>query len=264
MEKRAIKNIFVFVIIFSFIFLNLRLILAENKIDIQIGNAYIPGDTVKFKIIIYDEQNNIISDKVNFIVQDYYTDLIEQGQINSNEEREFKIPENTVQGYGKLVADYNNVKSERLFDVGELEKASISLEQDNLVITNVGNTAYNKPISISIGDHSETALVPLEIRQTKKIRLTAPAGRYDIRVSDGTNENTLEFSDIGLTGNVIGLESVIGDGFWKKYPLVVLFIGALLLVVVVIVGLKLYNYKNGINKNITNKNISKISNKRRK
>ncbi len=45
--------------------------------------------------------------------------------------------------------------------------------------------------------------------QTKRIRLTAPDDVYNVKISDGTQENTFEVVGVSLTGNVIGLESVI-------------------------------------------------------
>jgi len=210
-----------------------------NKLEIQVNNNnYYPGDDVNFKIILYDENTNKINGEINYEIRNYYTDIMDEGVVNSGEEKSFKLPENAIRGHWGILAKYNGIEKEELFTVQELEKAEIKLEQDKLIISNVGNTVYGKPISISIGNQHQTALVSLEIGQTKEIRLTAPAGEYDIQVSDGTNENTFEVKGVSLTGNVIGLEKV-GSNFWTEYPLVILFLVAIGLVVIVIVGLRL-------------------------
>ncbi|MFA5174011.1 MAG: hypothetical protein WC438_02410 [Candidatus Pacearchaeota archaeon] len=210
-----------------------------GNIGIEAGNNYVPGEELHFKITLYGDNNQKINGQINYQILDYYSEVITEGIVESGVETIFKLPENTIQGHCAIVAKYNGREQRQLFNVGELERAEIKLEGDNLIITNVGNVVYNKKISISIGSHDETALVPLEIGQTKKIKLTAPAGNYDIKVSDGTDANTFEVEGVGLTGNVVGLESVVGDSFLNKFPLVGLFLGALLLVVVVIVGIKL-------------------------
>ncbi len=147
---------------------------------------------------------------------------------------------NAYQGPWKIVAEYNRIETNRLFNVGKLEKVEIKLEGDILIIKNIGNAPYDKKILIYIGRVDQTAQVFLEIGQTKRIRLTAPDGDYDVKVIEGNEEKILEFKGVKLTGNVVGLERVLGDSFLKKYPVVVLFLIAVGLVVIIILGLKMH------------------------
>ncbi len=219
-------------------------LISAEKLGIEILNNkenYSPGENINFKINLYDNNNEKINGEISFSLMNYYKEIIYQGVLNSGEEFIFNLPENAIKGYWEIKASYNTLVVEELFNVLESEKIDIKLEQDNLIITNLGNVpVVSKQISISIGDNEETALVSLEIGQTKKIRLTAPAGNYDIKISDGTKENTFQISGVSLTGNVIGLERVIEGGFWKQYPLVSLFLTVLFLVVIIIIGLRIY------------------------
>jgi len=218
------------------------LIYAE-KLDIEIGNNYIPGEDVKFKLVLYGDSNNRIDGEINYVIQNYYKEEVLKGIVNSGEEVIYNLPENAIQGPWKIIADYNEISVNRLFNVGELEKAEISLEGDILILRNIGNTPYNKKILIYIGNNDQTADVFLEIGQVKKIRLTAPDGNYDIRVVEGNEEQALKFENVQLTGNVVGLESVLEGSFWKKYPIVSVFLGVLLLVIIIISILKFINRK---------------------
>ncbi|MDP3026613.1 MAG: hypothetical protein Q8N63_02815, partial [Nanoarchaeota archaeon] len=76
-------------------------------------------------------------------------------------------------------------------------------------------------------------------------------------------ENVLEFEGISLTGNVVGLERVLGnDSFWEKNKIVVLFLGTLLLVVIVVSVLKIKNSgNNGTGIDIDNKKSNKTKKK---
>lgn len=241
--KKRIVIVFGMFLILSF----LGAVYAE-KLDIEVKDSYVPGDEIKFKVVLYDDNNNKIQGQINYELQDYYTELMIGGVTDSGQEIVYKLPENARQGPWKITADYEKINANRLFNVGELEKAEIKLEGDVLIIKNVGNTAYDKKILIYIGSVDQTAQVYLEIGQEKRIRLTAPDGQYDIKVIEGNDENVLEFNGVGLTGNVIGLESVFGkQGFWKQYPVVALFLGALIFVILVISVLKIkdkyYNKK---------------------
>jgi len=230
MEKRGA--------ILLILLLSLSLV-ASEKLDVEIGNAYSPGDEIEFRILLFDDANNRKPGNVGYQVVDYYTDVISEGSVESGERVVFKLPENAIRGHWGIIATYEDVEKRELFEVGESELASIVLEIDELVITNIGNVPYRKQISISIGGQQETALVPLALGQTKRIRLTAPDGEYEVRVSDGTEDNDLVFNGVSLTGNVIGLEREEASGF-GRYNLVILFLTVLGLVVVIVFGLKAY------------------------
>lgn len=219
---------------------------SAEKIGVETKNNYIPGEELDVRITLYDDDSEKIEGLINYKILDYYSDIVNEGQINSGEKVSYILPSNAEQGPWKIIANYNDVSSNVLFNVDKLETAEIKLEGDVLVVTNIGNTEYNKKILIYVGQEDQTADIYLDIGQTKRIRLTAPDGDYDIRVIEGSGENLneLEFKGVQLTGNVVGLESVIGENsFWKKYPMVSVFLGVLLLIVIVIVVLKLVNKK---------------------
>ncbi|MFA7707351.1 MAG: hypothetical protein WCX73_00205 [Candidatus Pacearchaeota archaeon] len=220
-------------------------LVCAEKIEIQMENSYVPGEDVSFKLILYDDQNNKIDGQISYFVQNYYSEVVEQGISNSDKEVVFKLPENAIQGPWKVSAKYNEVEAGLLFNVGELELADIKLEGDTLVLKNIGNSVYDKKILIYIGTEDQTADITLEVGQEKRIRLTAPDGNYNIKVIEGNEEKTIEFNDVPLTGNVVGLERVLNttSGFWQRYPLVSLFLGALLLVIVIVGILKFINRK---------------------
>ena len=209
------------------------------KIDIEMENTYVPGEEISFKMVLYDENNNKIEGEIDFYVRDYYSDIIEQGQINSGQEKTFKLSENAIQGPWAMTAFYNDVEVTRLFTIEKLEKAEINLEEDNLVIKNIGNTVYEKEILIYIGNNDQTAKIYLEVGQIKRIKLTAPDGEYKIKVI--SDDISFEIEGVSLTGNVIGLERVLENGFWKKYPMVSLFLGAVGFLVIIITVLKLHD-----------------------
>jgi hypothetical protein len=238
------------------------LFVCAEKLDIEVKDSYVPGEEVKFKVVLYDDSNNKIEGDIDYMLQDYYTETIIGGSADSGQEIIYKLPTNAYQGPWKIIANYKDIAVNRLFNVNDLEKAEIKLEGDILAIKNIGNTPYDKKILIYIGDEDQTAQVSLEVGQEKKIRLTAPTGQYDIKVIEGDQENVLEFKGIGLTGNVVGLESVLQQGsFLEKNKIVVLFLGTLLLVIMIISVLKIKN--KGININTVNKNINKNKNKRK-
>lgn len=215
----------------------------SEKLEIQIIKTN--PENVNFKVTLYGNDNNKMNGEINYIIENYYTDIVKEGKANSGEEINFKMPKNPVQGPWKISANYKDVNVNELFNVGKLEKAEIRLEENNLVIENIGNVPYDRKILIYIGDQHETAQVYLEVGQIKKIRLTGENKVYTIRVNDGSEEKDIVFSGVSLTGNVVGLEKVMEGNLFTRYPLLIIFVVVILAVAIFIATHKVYNkYRN--------------------
>jgi hypothetical protein len=242
----------------------LVVVVRAEKLDISVGNNYAPGDEVHFKVSIYDDSNNLLIGKADYQIQNYYTDVIEEGNVNSGEDNVFQIPTDAVKGPWRITAKYMDLEINRLFNVGELEKAEIKLEGDQLVIKNIGNVLYDKKILIYIGEQDQTINVFLEVGQVKTIRLTAPEGVYDIKVigdviSETGEQDDLIYSGVSLTGKAVGLETTVQGGFWRRYPLVGVFLVIIVGLVIVVTVARLRRRFSGVNVNVkvSNRNIQK-------
>ena len=106
-----------------------------EKLDIEIGSSYNPGENIDFKIVLYDEDNVEINGEIDYMIQNDYTEIINQGVVNSGEEVNFRLPENSIEGPWRITATYNDISINRPFRVGKLEKAEIKPEGDNQEIS---------------------------------------------------------------------------------------------------------------------------------
>jgi hypothetical protein len=230
MEKR--------VLVF-FVLLFIIPVISAEQIGIEINNTYSQTGSVSFQIIIYSDDGNRAEGMVDYVIRDYYTEIIEEGRAESGERIYFQLPKNAVQGPWEISASYNGTSARELFNVGDYKKIGVKLEEDRLIIENIGNVDYDKRILVTIGDQDETAQIYLSAGQTKEIRLSAPDGEYDVRVDTG-EEDELVFSDVALTGNVIGLERISEKGFFSRFPLVSLFLIAIAGLVIIVFGMRFF------------------------
>jgi len=218
----------------------LTTLITAEQIGIEIENNFAEKGDINFKITLYDDELNKINNNIGYTIKNPYSDIISEGNIPSGEKFNFQVSETSYPGTWGITATYNGITFEEKFIIDKIKKIDIKLEQDYLIIKNIGNILYDKDILIKINNQDQTARVYLDIGQEKKIKLTAPQGQYTITVNDGTQKQDLVFSQVSLTGNVIGLERIIEGGFWEKYPMVSLFLSVLLLVIIVITTLKIY------------------------
>ncbi|MEM0465475.1 MAG: hypothetical protein QXW97_02105 [Candidatus Pacearchaeota archaeon] len=228
----------ILIIILGVLIVNFSSSVFAEKLEINVKS--VNSEKVIFEINLYDNSNNLVDGRINYMIQNYYTDLMKEDESNSGEEIIYFFPENPVQGPWKIIAKYKDIETNELFQVGKVEKASIRLEGNSLIIKNVGNTIYDRNILISIGDHKESVRMYLEVGGEKKIRLTAPSGEYVVKVDDGTTESGLTFSGVSLTGNAVGIEKIMEGNFFQRYPLVSLFLLVLVVFFFVVLILKAY------------------------
>ncbi|MBR9705003.1 hypothetical protein GOV12_06330 [Candidatus Pacearchaeota archaeon] len=238
MKKRRclIGGLFVCLVFISMI----GMVLAEKlEININEGNS----ERVIFKVNLYDDSNNLINGgkEISYMIEDYYTDVMSEASIGSGVDVLYELPNNPSQGPWRITARYGEIETNELFTVGKLEKASIRLEGENLIIENIGNTVYDRNILISIGESKQSEKIYLAVGGVKKMKLSAPVGDYDVKVDDGTIENKLVFNQVSLTGNVVGLEKVFEGNFFERYPIVSLFFIVLVVGVIFVFVLRMYH-----------------------
>ncbi|MFA5856911.1 MAG: hypothetical protein WC867_06120 [Candidatus Pacearchaeota archaeon] len=221
-----------------FILFTINFVFAE-KLEIQIKEA--TPEKIKFRAVLYDDGNNQLEGELSYIIRDLYSQDIASGKILSGLEIE-NLPERGVfeSGSYEVSLSYYDYNIREIFNIDELKKLDINLEGEYLIIRNIGNVIYDKDIILKIDDYSEAIRVYLDIGQIKKIRLTGPPGEHTVKIDDGSGSDNLVFNGVSLTGNVIGFENVQEGGFFKRYPLVSLFLMTLLIVSLIVFSMKFY------------------------
>ena len=209
----VITAIILIIIVLALVFIIPRFtgysVYAPNKIKINMAQETInPGENLTFSVEVYDDSNAQINTLVDISIEDANKNFVINKQIQSGKEETISLDKNAPFGYWKLVAKYtdsqdNKIEDYYLFNVEVKENVEFSLDGDVLKITNFGNSVYEKTIQIVIGDTIGTKPVRLDIGESMTLRLTAPEGSYNIRVTDG--KNTITRSNVALTGNVIGI-----------------------------------------------------------
>lgn len=175
-------------------------IIPEEKVFFE------PGEVMR--MIIKDSENKRLDGEVLLSIYDVTGNLVQEEKVNSNGIVEIILNEGLISGEGKLVASYEGSETKEYFSISENEMVKFELEGDTLKVTNIGNTKYEKKISIIIGETRGTKSPSLDIGESKSYRLVAPEGVYNIRISDDGNSEPLDIQNIKLrsigTGNVIG------------------------------------------------------------
>ena len=207
-----------------------------RKAEFSFSNqSVVPGNIFYYQVFIYDQARDEMQGEVTIHI--YKPDKSEflQRLIEANSNYEFKVEKNYTPGYWSVDGKIGEIEIEKIFLIEELEIASFELVNETLIITNVGNVPYTRPVEIKIGGVSEVKEMNLGLGESKTFRLRAPDGDYNVEVFDGDKSENL--GTTSLTGNAIrisdiGLFSSLQDNF---YILIWVLIILILLVIIILV-----------------------------
>ena len=187
----------------------ISLVTAQNY---KLGISTIPedkifdvGSNIQIKVTLYDESNNPVNDDIKITLKDLKGEVILEKTIKSNIGFEqIALNQNILSGEGKIIAEYKDVQVTESFFISENEKVKFEIQNGKLIITNIGNSLYQRRVYITIGDTTGIKTPNLNLEESISYRLIAPEGVYNIKVTDG--ETTLTKGDVQLTGtgNIIG------------------------------------------------------------
>lgn len=210
-----------------------------KSIEIALSSTEItPGKGVKYSPIILDQAGEKISNKeVRIIIYALNGKVFAEKVSMSGNEEELVFETSTLPGIWKIEASSSGLKNQKEIKILEFENAEISLENNTLVITNTGNIPYKKDIEVTIGGDTRILSVEVPIKSTKKYKIYAPEGLYNLRASDGVNE--IKANDVLLTGRAVKIIDVSESIPFVKAAIIWLFI-------FVILGLFIYNKYSGI------------------
>ena len=181
-----------------------------------------PGTNLEIKGILHDQTGEKIEANVMLTVKNNKDEIIEQAELKTDNVLEVPIPYNEPPLEWTVSAVSNELTTEIDFEILEKEAVKVELLNNTILITNVGNIAYNKSLSIKIGNESLNIDVYLDVDKSQKYILKAPDGEYEIEVLG--EEGNLFNGRTLLTGKAVEIKKVSSVMTFMRYPLVWIFI----------------------------------------
>jgi hypothetical protein len=191
--KKIIKNMFLFIFLLSFISAQ-----TYTLEIVPLKETYSQGEAISLKINLYDENKKLVSDEIEVILQDASKTSRVEKKIISNKIQEISLGEKASYGEGTITANYKDSTATEIFFIDINELVKFEIRDNNLLITNIGNTKYTKTVQITIGTTTGIKYPKLDPGKSVTYKLVAPEGTYSIKVSDGTT--TITENNIKLTG----------------------------------------------------------------
>ncbi len=179
-------------------------LVSAEKIEITpLKDTFVAGQMLSLKVSLFDNGNNPIKADVSLEIEDAERRFLIKKVVVSNELAEISLGDSAPAGYWRITGEYNGVSATAIVMIESNDLAKFEVTNNTLTIINIGNVRYTKTVQIVIGDSIGTKEVDLGVGERISFRLVAPAGTYNVRVTDG--KTTYATNNIALTGNVIGI-----------------------------------------------------------
>ncbi|MBS3150678.1 hypothetical protein J4425_02655 [Candidatus Woesearchaeota archaeon] len=189
--------------------LGYEIISVPDRMDVEIGDSVLPGDSISLGATIYDKADYIYQDEISVRILNPKGEKIGLSEINSGESSTYEVEDYTAPGIYKAVFESPDFNVEREFTVNTLEKIDAYFEDNRLKVKNVGNVDLSDDFNVLIGGSTvdfSYSLKPSEI------------GSYDLRgwVSQGvyTASVSSDYGDIQVDVELVddrtGFQKVTG------------------------------------------------------
>ncbi len=191
----------------GFAMANLKISQILTRIDIALGRVDLnPGEQLSFKPSLIDQAGFLITDDISIIIQDEDLSRIFEKILSSGETVNYDIATNLTDGYYEIEASSEGIIEIKKFYVNEKAIISFEINNQTLIVTNIGNIPYKKDIQVNLGDESFVKSLNLDLGESQEFELEGYNSEYDVWVSDGENEISLQ--GVILTGNAVNVKAV--------------------------------------------------------
>jgi hypothetical protein len=190
--------------------LNIQQVLTETEVALNDQNID-PGTVLSFIPLLKDQAGRTVSEEdVAVIIRDSQGNRIFEKIVESDKKINYDIPTDTPADYYEIEVSYEDITSVKKFFINEKAQVSFELQNETVVVTNIGNVPYNKDVQIEINGKPFIKKIELDLKESQEFRLTAPPGEYDIKITDGESE--IAASGVALTGHAIDVETLKKTG----------------------------------------------------
>jgi hypothetical protein len=188
-----------------------------------------PGDNFKIGSEVFDQSGKKIEGTAMIKVISPTEEEIRL-DIVSGESKEIEFLANATPGIWKVSAFYGELIYEVAeFEVEEDQKAKLYFEGNVLIVENIGNTVYDKIITVKIGEEEETIELKMDMGEIRKFKLK---GQGEVTVGDGETQAS---GQPLLTGNAISIKNFKEGGIFGNQSLWII----LLIIVLGVAGVTL-------------------------
>lgn len=234
--KRTLFLIFLLLlgVIFNIAIANAEL---PPYLDLTINEEkFLPNETFIVKAYLY---NSPVQGDIELRLVDSNGNLVFKKFVTAETTTEYTFESDATIGDWQIIASYDGISAKRTISIGKKEAIYTRIIDGKLIIKNIGNIPYIKPIKIIfVNERGEEEIkimdLSLALNEEVEFQLQAKTGVYDVIVEGS------RFNSVALTGKVAStIQLNKKPGFLLQYPITAFLIFVVLIVFIVLLTSRL-------------------------
>ena len=172
-----------------------------NQLNIELeGSKFNPEETILINTLLYDQAGSLVEEDASIEILDPKDRKIFSEVTKIDNKLSYVIPQFAVPGSYKIIASVRDFKKEVNFEISEVLRADVSIDNQTLMVYNLGNIKYDKPIKVDIGSDRVVRRANIQPNQTEFIYLDEEfsSGNYDVTVTYGDEQKV--FNNVEIIG----------------------------------------------------------------
>lgn len=203
------------------------------------NNQLIPGEELTVSGDILDQTGDNMTGTVSLIINSSVSKEVRSVNVNSGEFAKIKFATNATPGVRSIYAKFEGVQQVEDFEILTLEKVEFEFIDSLLVIKNVGNVPYVKPVDVKIGDQIRSVPTDIPIGGEQRFNVEGSEGDYKVVVSDGQSNATRTIRLTGPIGRAISVRDITDGSIFSDYAIIWVFLILILIAAAAIILMRM-------------------------
>jgi len=173
-----------------------------------------PGEPIRYDINLYDQARDSIEETAEVEILDADGKKVFEGNVETIQANKIELEKYAVPGIYTINAKVRVLESSGSFEVEEVNEIEMSLDGQSVLVTNTGNTDYDKTIEVQLNKEDKNYVVLKKVKlkpgETQIIELSkeVPEGAYDVVLpgNGGGNEGLAAKTAEDNTTLISGIE----------------------------------------------------------
>lgn len=228
-----------------------------TSLDVSVNKyTFLPGEDIEITLKLVDQNRQQINDAPKLNIKNPRGIDIFSDDVSGNIKFSYHLDQYAIPGAYVIRAEKEDVSGYKIINVSKVEKLSVTLEGNQLLIKNVGNIKYDDKANIAVESEGKNYIIIKKLRlipgEVIELDLSkeVPEGSYDIKLAtegfdvtykDAANTEIKEISSaeiedkrplykkllhglVGITGGVVGIKEGITAPFYLLLFLIIILL----------------------------------------
>jgi len=173
---------------------------ASDLINELNGDSFIPGDKIEVTPLFYDQAGDLVIKDISVDIKNPKGKKVFSDVVRTNNVVKFMLPDYALPGGWEIISFADDSETRTLVTVEEYVKLDIELDNQTLIVKNVGNVEFKDPLKIEAGEYSIVKNDDIKVEGVIEVYLDEELPSGDYLIVARYKDEEVVFDNVGIYG----------------------------------------------------------------